>query len=127
MIEEILIIIFYLDILALIYIFYLLLTVNWRVHIQMVKDNTDNYGWGNYNSFVREFRKQNWTFNKIWNESLFDRDNNSEIHANIFKFNGKGMILPFFDYMKATKFVKEYIKENFISNSKETVNWNVHE
>jgi len=92
----------------------------WIVHIEMTKENTQKYGWGNYEKFLREFKKYNWE-NGGWEKSLFDYETNSQLHASIIKFEGKGMLLDPISYLRTVIFVRRYIKNHI--DEKEIVQW----
>lgn len=94
----------------------LLLSVDWLVHISMVKENGKAYGWASYKRFVEEFDKVDWKPDELFSGSLFSKENYShkdKIHANIIQFNNKGMIIydPF-SYLLTKFYIKKWIKQN---------------
>ena len=98
--------------------------VDWTTHKDMVRDNTETYGYAGYKEFVREFHKVEWSYREQWGDSLFSQDTFSHegyYHASIIKFNDRGMIIKNpIEYLRVRKYVKKYIKENF---GKTLVNW----
>ena len=101
-------------------VFIVVYGIFWVVHINMTKESTQKYGWGNYETFLREFKKCNWE-NRGWEESLFDYETNSQLHASIIKFKGKGMLLDPLSYLRVVIFVRRYIKNHI--DEKEVVQW----
>ncbi|EGL17730.1 MULTISPECIES: hypothetical protein [unclassified Paenibacillus] len=88
-------------------------STDWLTHITMTKSHTDTYGYGSYTQFVKQFDKYAWSHESFGNgESLWNREYSCEFHANIIKFESKGMILksPFALY-RAKRYVKRYCKE----------------
>jgi len=101
----------------------LLISIEWSVHVDMVKGRGAQYGRANYKKFVEEFQKVEWERDIYFNNSLFGSDSISgtidEYHANIIKFNGKGMIIKDpISYLLVKIYVKRYIKQNFEDNRK---------
>jgi hypothetical protein len=90
-------------------------SVDWLAHISMTKDHSSKRGWGNYKKFKREFEKIEWKPLLLYSKSFANRDNDSEIHANIIKFNGVGMIInnPISLYL-----CKRYVKKQMLSKPK---------
>lgn len=79
--------------------------INWSVHIVMVKDHCNNYGWGNFKQFKENFYKYDLKNDRGWKDSFFNYNNNSECHADIIEFNGNGMILYPIDYLRYKLFI----------------------
>lgn len=68
--------------------------IAWSVHISMTKSDNDINGWGNFNSFFKEYKKYDkWKIKKRWKYSFFGEESNYKIHADIIKFNNCGMLL----------------------------------
>ncbi len=65
----------------------------WRIHREMVSEHTGQWDYGGVAEFIREFRKQKWEGQKPGSRSLHSHSDNSQIHADIIEFNGKGMVL----------------------------------
>jgi hypothetical protein len=78
-------------------VFVVIISIDWFIHIEMVRSQKISYGWSNYRKFKEEFDKCNWSLG--WLNSLYDYNN--QIHANIIRFNGVGMIInnPFSYYL----------------------------
>ncbi|MDT0160387.1 hypothetical protein [Bacillus sp. AG4(2022)] len=68
-----------------------LILVAWVVHIFMVKDHCKVSGKASYRNFKREFAKHKWEIREF-KDSLFS-DTGGYIHADVFKFNDKGMYM----------------------------------
>jgi hypothetical protein len=96
--------------------------ITWGVHITMVKGEGCEYGWGTYEQFKREFDKCNW-HNGSYGEALVDYDKGGYIHASIYKFNNKGMIMrdPF-SYWATCLYIRKH--HRIIKPKRNTVNWN---
>jgi hypothetical protein len=78
------------------FVFIVFSCVFWTTHIGMVKENVNEYGYANFKTFLNEFNKYDWVRQDHWEYSYFgtgDEYNKYYIHADIIKFNGKGMIL----------------------------------
>ena len=104
----------------------ILFLVPWIVHLDMSKGERDceAIGYGNFNTFIKEFNKINWEFDCEFEKSLFLRKEKSKIHATIFKFNNKVMIMRSpVDYHRAERYAKQYIKNNFSHKSKINKNY----
>ena len=85
-----------------------ILSVDYEVHINQVKNYTKKYGKGNYTVFIQEFNKCKWD-SKYFKGSLFDRSSDSELHASIIKFKGVGMIMQNpIEYLKMLYYVRQY-------------------
>lgn len=95
--------------------------IPWQVHKSQVKNHCHTYGYANYQKFIEEMNKHKWE-QRGWKDSLFDYQNKSEIHASVFKFEDKGMIMRTpVDYFRASVFIKKYIGETF--NKKNIIKW----
>jgi hypothetical protein len=101
-----------------------ILLITWGVHISMVKGEFCPYGWATYSKFKREFDKYNWEWDKCFENSLFDYPSGGYIHASIFKFDYKGMIMrdPF-SYFLSALYIRRYIRKNIKPYRKDKVKW----
>lgn len=89
--------------------------IPWQVHMEMTKENSKVCGKGNYKKFIEEFEKINWIEGTLYKNSYFDYGSDSEIHANIFRFNGIGMIMKTpWDY---------WIVRKYLDNKKVSHDW----
>jgi hypothetical protein len=95
--------------------------ITWRVHLSQTRDFTEHYGWGNYRAFRHEFECRDWD-NENWRCSFFESDTDSKVHAGIVKFDGKGMLLPFFDWLRVMLYLRG-ARTSVASANKETVKW----
>lgn len=78
-------------------------------------------GYGRYVDFVREFKKSDLKPDDRWKGSMFSNDNSDYYHANIIRFDNKGMIIrnPVELYM-----VKLYVINHLRKNKRsQRVNW----
>ncbi|WP_442636515.1 hypothetical protein [Rossellomorea marisflavi] len=98
--------------------------IPWITHIQMVRDSGIDYGWANYKAFKREFAKYNWTHDGVYENSLFDYNNGCKLHASIFKFDYKGMIMynPI-EYLRSVLHIQKHFK-SISSPKRKKVDWN---
>jgi len=95
---------------------YAILT-SWFIHLHMNKIEHLPIGWGNFDTFMREFNKYNcWETKKAWYGSFFGEGSDYwkyEIHADIIKFNGRCMKLDLISYLKFKLWSnKEWRKRN---------------
>ena len=77
----------------------------WTTHISQVKEFTDMYGKGSYAKFRVEFKKHEWERSEKYPMSFFCHPSDSEVHAGIIKFEGKGMTLGLWSYLKFCIFI----------------------
>jgi hypothetical protein len=97
----------------------------WGVHISMIRNDGCAYGWATYSKFKREFNKYTWNFDYIFTDSLFNYPEGGYLHASIYRFNNKGMIMrdPV-SYLLSALYIRNYIKRNYkIPNKKNVVEW----
>jgi hypothetical protein len=106
------------------FMIFLVVSTTWLVHISMVKGEDCDYGKGDFKAFKREFDKYNWSNDGFFENSLFDYHNGSKLHASIYKFNHKGMIMnnPI-EYFKSVIHIRRYCKKHF-KPKKNIVDWN---
>lgn len=79
-------------------IVFVMLSINWVVHIQMTNEWTNASGWSNYETFKKYFNKVDWTgdvneFNL--KNRKYNINSDCEIFANIVKFDGKGLYVMY--------------------------------
>lgn len=75
--------------------------IPWLVHFDMTKEHSKNWGWGNFNLFLREYNKREWMRQDQYPYSYFGCNcNEDQIHASIIKFNQKGMCLNFLSFWR---------------------------
>ena len=94
---------------------------SWKVNIEMTRDNAPVCEKGNFIKFKKEFVKYNWGIHNeryftymFFIESMFDYKSNSELHAGITCFNGKGMILSPWNMLLVFIFLYRYQRNNII-------------
>lgn len=97
-----------------------ILRINSDVHQEVTIKNSDTWGYGTYKTFVKEVEKRDWDRKNDWPESYFHSPSDSRVHASIFRFNGKGMVLGYWDYRKAEKYLK---KNSLQVKSKKVKDW----
>lgn len=92
-------------------------------HVEQVKDYCDEFGYGNWNDFMSEFAKVEWTRNSRNRDSFWGDKwqslGDTYIHASIIKFNKKGMILDYWSFIK----FEIFLRRNKYPKAKATVNW----
>lgn len=102
-------------ILSIITTLFILLIVDWIIHISQTKCFSKHYGYGSFKDFRKQFQKYNWSNDNVFRYGLWDRENKCEFHASIVKFNDIGMILKNpIDWLLVRIFVFKYVKNNFI-------------
>ena len=80
--------------------------VGWLTHRDMVKEHCKIYGKGSFSDFMREFVKVEWHRKDEQPVSYFSDNYDSDyVHASIIKFNGIGMTLSFWGWIKFDMFV----------------------
>jgi hypothetical protein len=101
------------------------MVIEWFVHIEMTKDNSEYYGWANYDRFISEFNKYQWDNEKWYGYSLWDRNNDCKIHASIIYFENKGMIMKTpLDWLLVNLHIRKYFKVNIIGfKNKKLIKW----
>lgn len=67
--------------------------ISWQVHLEMTRTYVKSLARGSFKDFVQEYYSHKWTISPDYPYSRFDRDTDSEIHASIVRFDGKGMLL----------------------------------
>lgn len=85
--------------------FFLFTKISHSVHKSQVRDFTEEYGRGNFKIFLRHFTNRDWERCRHHRRSFFIYPRNSpysssEIHAGIIKFDGKGMLLDYWSYLR---------------------------
>ncbi|GLI82536.1 hypothetical protein ANABIO32_02230 [Rossellomorea marisflavi] len=96
--------------------------VPWLAHISMVQGSGLDYGWTNYNTFIKVFDKYEWTNDPVYKNSLFHDEDGSRIHANIYRFGHKGMIMRSpVDYYRSVFHIKKQYNE---VKPKNKIDWN---
>ena len=79
----------------------------WTTHIAQVREFTDEWGRGSYKTFIREFKKYEWKRSEKFPTSFFCGTlDSSKIHADIIKFEGKGMVLDPWSYLRFCIFIQ---------------------
>lgn len=94
----------------------LFLFIDWRVHISQVNNFTIVHGRGTYKRFLEEFNKRQWV-QRGWTDSWFGLLDDSEIHASIIKFDGRGMTLSYLDWGRVQLWIKNH------KTIKSTIKW----
>ena len=89
----------------------------WLTHISQTKYYTNKYGYASFSTFKKEFNKEDWCKDKN-NPNSFFVSFNTEIHASIIQFKGKGMLLYPWSYLAFLFFIKRRINAE-----KEKIKW----
>lgn len=80
----------FISVMEVISIFY----VPWMIHLsQTIEATGDRWGRGDAKKFWGQFGAHVWTKNPLWPESWFSYGSDSRIHASVFQFDGRGMVL----------------------------------
>ncbi len=95
--------------------------VFWTTHISQVREYTDKWGKGSYKTFIREFKKYEWERCDIHPKSFFcGSSDSSQVHADIIQFEGKGMILDPWSYLRFCIFIN---RNSHKKKSKQVEKW----
>jgi hypothetical protein len=90
-------------------VLFLLLCMDRSVHKSMVVDSCEQWDYGTFDQFTEQFNKTKWEAPvPMWTRSFFNYSSDSKIHAGIIRFNGKGMVLGPFDYLKFQRFLEKH-------------------
>lgn len=85
--------------------------VGWTVHRSQVDAFTKTWDYATFEQFKKQFNKCPWKEgSRGWNGSLFDYDSDSQIHADILQFDGKGMKLSYFGWIAFLFFMRKNYK-----------------
>lgn len=97
------------------------LFAGYDTHIFMVKLYSIEWGYSNFDVFMNEYNKRTWERKITFPYSHFsDVYTDTRIHASIIQFDGKGMILDFWSYIK---FLFWLNRNKLNRNSKPHVIW----
>ncbi len=112
--------------LAVLFVFgFLIFIAFWFGRIKMTTEYTNKYGWGSFNKFKKEYNKCKWSIDANYNcfyhaKSRFDYPSDSELHASIIKFNGKGMLLDPISMLRASSYMRKFEPPK---QKKEKIKW----
>jgi len=86
---------------------------HWATHREMTTHNCEYWNYANFPTFLREFSSRKWQYKKEWRYSFFSEkgDRNDHIHADIIKFDGKGMVLYPWSFLRFMVWRKDYVKD----------------
>ncbi|MET3505474.1 hypothetical protein [Halalkalibacter oceani] len=103
--------------------------ISWSVHISMVKEQPEEYGYATFKKFKKEFDKCRWEIQgyhgkTIANFALWDMRDGSKFGASIIQFQHKGMIMnnPLC-WMRAVLYAKKTYDSLNMKKTKNTVKW----
>lgn len=95
----------------------------------MMKEDSYKYsnGWGNYKKFKKEFNKYEWDLDNTFTDSLFNYSQGGYLHASIYRFDNKGMIMidPI-SYLLSVIYINKYIRKHrikIVKIKKEIIKW----
>lgn len=115
--------IFGIGIISIVLIILIIFLAMYMTHISMVDENCKISGWGNYKQFKKEFIKYEWEGDIYHKTSVFCYKDNSQCHADIYKFNGIGMKMKTpWDYILTCIYIRKYIKDNKLLPNPDKVN-----
>jgi hypothetical protein len=81
--------------------------VNQCVHKEMTLGHCKQWDYSSYKWFRINFARHEWEINHNY-RSVFDYPTDSQCHASIIRFNGKGMVLGPIDFFRSQRFLKNY-------------------
>ena len=86
-----------------------------EVHKGMVKNEKVPWDYVSFDTFLKEFEKIDWDIDSKYPKSRFDNKNyrKNHIHAGIILFDGKGMVIKFWDMLKFMRFEKKLEEETY--------------
>jgi len=80
--------------------------ISYLVHRSMTITETTAWDYGSYKDFIKQFQSISWDpRNPTWAGSFFSHDTDSQLHASIVEFRGKGMVIKFTSYPKYLGFM----------------------
>lgn len=103
----------------------MLFSIFWLTHRSMTINNSDTWGYGTFKNFKIAFSILDWERDEAYPESYFgggEEYYKNKIHAEIIKFEGKGMVLYPWSYIKFIFWSKKN-SLNKQNNIKKRVNW----
>lgn len=99
-------------------VFLIVTGVHWFFHVQEIREDYYQYGWGSFSTFKKEYSKRlPWSYNGY---SFYSKDNRCRFNSSDISFDGKGMILGYFAYLK---FRVWFLKMRYAQRKKPTVKW----
>lgn len=85
--------------------------INASVHKDMTVGACSEWDYSSYKWFRVNFARHNWKVDYNY-KSVFDYHTDSQCHASIIKFNGKGMVLGPLDFALSQWYLKKYTKKS---------------
>lgn len=82
-------------------------TISSHVHKEMTVNNCDAWDYSSYKWFRINFARYEWEIDHKYG-SVFHRISNSECHASIIRFKGRGMVLGPIDFFRSQRYLKKY-------------------
>jgi len=90
----------------------ILLFASYYAHKCQVRRYTDRWDYSDFETFLKEFRKREWKIYEEIENSLESKEGDSEIHAGVVNFDGKGMVMKnAWEFRKMEKFIENYYNE----------------
>lgn len=107
-------------------VFFTILLLGMRKFWIRYKETTKKiqWGYGTFNKFKYQWRSHNMTHMGISSLPYEDRSTDSKFYSDIIQFDGKGMVLGYFDYLKAIIFARFYkFKSPTVNNNNYVGDW----
>lgn len=85
-----------------------MINIPWFVHVTMVVSDGKCTEWrfASFRTFLKEFKRTYWDHrDPRWPRSFFRDSRNSEIHAGMIRFRGRGMVIYPWDYWLLSLFL----------------------
>ena len=99
--------------LAIIFLF-----IGTSVHKSMTLDHCTSWDYSTFGQFKKEFYNQKWEpYKGSFESSFFCRETDSKIHADLIRFNGKGMVLKHIHYLRYVFFMR-FTANRLLNNRK---------
>lgn len=90
----------------------LLFFISFSVHKSMTSEYSEIWGYGTFDRFKKEFESRVWRQDTMFKGSYFGERNDyrmgtgSQIHADIIRFDGKGMVLRHIHYFRYLMYMR---------------------
>lgn len=88
--------------------------VDWSTHLDMTISESKHFKYGNYSKFIQQFESYTKWIPDYNHKSFFGlgtEHSSFYIHASIFKFNDKGMLLRPISYFKVKWYINSQLKK----------------
>lgn len=97
----------------------IILFLCWKDYVYKTKIQCNNWGYGNYKTFIKEFNHPTYSWKFDFNKYEFYSGDYCKITTDIIKFNNKGMVLDFIQYIRFLHWFKFSQPKSVIGNKTE--------